>query len=151
MSELRRLQKTIHVAARDLGLDAEDRRALQLVATGKASMSEMDERDLNGVIDALKARGWTATPKGFRKRAPRPDVRFIHVLWRLLGDAGVVKKDRRALNSFVRTRFAGKWGVILDVDMMTSAAQIRAVTEALKAMCERNGVKLAPRRGGPGT
>ena len=73
------------------------------------------------------------------------------MLWRLLGDAGHVAKDRRALNSFVRTRFGAQGAAILDVDMLRDGATIGAVTEALKAMCRRHSIPLdAPRRRGTG-
>ena len=136
----RQLQRTIHAAAREIGMDADDRRAMQLAATGKASTSGMTEADLIAVVDALKARGWAPKGQKGRKQANRPDVRYIHVLWRLLADAGVVDRDRRALNSFIRTRFGRAYGAILDVDMMTDTDQIAAVTEGLKAMCKRHSI-----------
>jgi hypothetical protein len=138
----RKLQRTIHAAAREIGLGPDDRRALQLVATGKASTAEMSEAELEGVVDALKARGWRPEAKR-RPKAQRPDIRFIHVLWRLLGEAGATTPGRPALNAFIRARFP-KQGTVLDVDMMRDADQIAAVTEALKAMCARHGVELDP-------
>ncbi len=144
----RQLQRTIHAAAREIGLEADDRRALQLVATGKPSTSDMTEAELRAVVEALRARGWTAKGHGGRKRSERPDIRYIHVLWRLLAEGGHVAKDRRSLNSFVRTRFGAQGAAILDVDMLRDAGTIAAVTEALKAMCKRHSIALeAPRRG----
>ena len=52
------LKRLIHVGCRDLGLDDETRRSVQLVATGKTSMSDMTESELRKVVDALKERGF---------------------------------------------------------------------------------------------
>ena len=141
------LRKTIHVACRKLGIDSETRRDLQLVATGKASMSDMDEADLKKVIAQLKARGFEpgfkAASKGrFKKAAPRADLRYVHVLWGLLGASGKLKKPGRAgLNAFVRSRFEGKWkSVPIDIDTLQSAGQINDVTRALKDWCKREGI-----------
>jgi hypothetical protein len=149
----RNLQRMIHVGCRDLGLDDDTRRDLQLVATGKASMADMTEAELRQVVKALQARGFkpfgktgtTArrTGKGHAP-APRADLRYIHVLWRQLGDAGALKTPGRAgLNAFIRSRFEGKWqSVPIDVDALREPGQINAVTRALKDMCRRAGVVI---------
>ncbi|PTE20243.1 regulatory protein GemA [Cereibacter changlensis JA139] len=146
----RALQRMIHVGCRELGLDADTRRDLQLVATGKASMAEMSEAELAKLLEALKARGFKPGfkpgvepgAKGRRPAAPRPDLRYIHVLWGLLGKAGALKKPGRdGLNAFLRTRFEGKWGSVpIDIDALRDAGQINDVTRALKDMCRRAGV-----------
>ena len=143
---VRQLQRTIHAAAREIGLEAEDRRAVQLLATGKPSTATMTEAELEAVIAALKARGWAPKGHAGRPRSERPDIRYIHVLWRLLAAAGHVQADRRALNSFIRTRFGATGAAILDVDMMRDGPTIAAVTEALKAMCKRHSIPVE--RGG---
>ena len=143
---LRTLQKMIHVGCRELGIDEETRRDLQLVATGKASMADMGEADLRKVVDALKARGFK--PEGsaasHRPASPRADIRFIHVLWGQLGKAGALKvTGRKGLNAFIRSRFEGKWGAVpLDVDALRDSGQINDVTRALKDWCKRVGVKV---------
>jgi len=137
----RALQRTIHVACKDLGLDDDARRDLQLAATGKASMKDMSEADLRLVIDRLKASGFKVSPKP-RKAAPRADLRYVHVLWGLLGRAGKLKSPGRdGLNAFVRTRFEGKWqSVPIDIDALRDAGQINDVTRALKDWCKRSGI-----------
>jgi hypothetical protein len=145
----RALQKLVHVGCRDLGIDAETRHDLQLMVTGKESLSDMTEADLNKVIDALKARGFRPQAGGAarakRPPAARGDVRFCHVLWGKLARAGAV--DRRGaagLNAFLRARFADKWGAApIDIDAMQDAKQIAAVIEALKSMCLRAGIDLS--------
>lgn len=139
--------KLIHVAAHELGLDADTRHELQMVATGKASLADMSPAELDLVVTALKARGFKpgrASGKAFRKPAERGDIRFAHVMWGKLVKAGAVDKPgAKGLNTFVRVRFEKAWGSVpLDIDQMQNAAQIATVIEALKAMCRRAGIKL---------
>ncbi len=141
------LQRTIFAGCRELGLDEDTRRDLQLAATGKASLSEMTEGELNQVIKALETRGFKRVVKPGAKRRPmakRADVRFAHVLWRLLHENGAVRVAGPAgLNAFIRSRFEGKWGAVpMDIDMMTDWAQIADVIDALKAWCGREGIVL---------
>lgn len=145
----RALQKLVHVGCRDLGIDAETRHDLQLLVTGKESLADMTEGDLNKVIDALKARGFRPQAGGAarakRPAAARGDVRFCHVLWGKLARAGAVdQRGAKGLNAFTRARFADKWGAApIDIDAMQDARQIAAVIEALKAMCLRAGIDLS--------
>lgn len=152
----RNLQRMVHAGCKQLGLDDDTRRDLQLVTTGKSSMSAMTDADLLKVVEALKQKGFTpngnsyfAGRKGpFKKaskgKAARADVRFIHVLWTQLAAAGALKSpDRAGLNAFLRTRFEAKWGAVpIDVDAMHDVSQINDVIRALKDMCRRHGVVL---------
>lgn len=148
MTADRTLQRMIHVGCKELGLDQDTRHDLQLAVTGKASMADMSDADLRKVIEALKQRGFNAgfkgASKGHRAAAPRADLRFIHVLWRLLGEAGALKRPGRdGLNAFIRARFEGKWqSVPIDVDALREAGQINDVVRALKDMCKRAGVTI---------
>ncbi|MFD1914135.1 phage protein GemA/Gp16 family protein [Halodurantibacterium flavum] len=148
MTAVRSLQRTVHLACRQLGLDADMRRDLQLAVTGRASMADMTEADLKKVIEALVKRGFKPSFKpGARGRhapAPRADLRYVHVLWRQLGAAGALKRpDRGGLNAFVRSRFEGKWqSVPIDIDALRDAGQINDVIRALKDMCVRAGISL---------
>lgn len=148
----RNLQRMIHVGCRELGIDSETRHDLQLVVTGKASMSDMTEADLRKVIEALKKRGFKPAGDSYfsngqprrthRPKAARADLRFVHVLWMLLGEAGALKSPGRAgLNAFIRARFSTKWPAVpIDIDALHDAGQINDVTRALKDMCKRAGV-----------
>jgi len=141
----RALQKLIHVGARELGLDRETRHDLQLVVTGKASLSDMTDGELEQVVEALKKRGFS--PSGGRAKRPeakRGDVRFCHVMWRLLHQRGAVRVPGAAgLNAFIRARFEKKWGAVpIDIDAMQDWKQIADVVDALKAMCGRHGVRI---------
>ena len=146
------MRRFIHFGCRELGIDGETRHDLQLLVTGKASMTDMDASDLEKLVEALRNRGFkpnfTGSSKGGSKtrRAPSPraDVRFCHVMWKLLVEAGAVAAPGRAgLNGFIRARFAKAWGSVpIDVDAMSDFRQIADVVEALKAMCGRAGITL---------
>ena len=141
----RSLQRLIHVGCRQLGLDADLRHDVQLAATGKASMADMTEAELERVVEALQERGFKTGfkggAKGRRGAAPRADLRYVHVLWGLLAAQGKVEAGREALNAFVRVRFGKAWGATaIDVDALRDARQIADVIEALKSMCRRAGI-----------
>lgn len=152
MTAARSLQRMIHVGCKQLGLDSDARHDLQLLVTGKDSMSDMSDADLHKVIKALEQRGFKTGFKrpskggliGRRASAPRADLRFVHVLWRLLGEAGALTKPGRdGLNAFVRSRFENKWqSVPIDIDALRDASQINDVTRALKDMAKRAGVTV---------
>lgn len=145
---IRQLQQQIHVACRDMGLDQDARHEMQKVACGKASMKDMTGADLRLVVDHLKAHGWTPGFKRGSKRkfkpAGRADLRLVHVLWRELGKAGVLREPgRTGLNKFIRHRFEGTWqSVPIDVDALRDHRQISQVINALKDWCQREGVRL---------
>lgn len=145
----RTLQRMIHVGCRQLGIDSDTRHDLQLQVTGKASMSDMTEPEMRKLLDALKQRGFKpfdgrTAKRRARPQAPRGDLRFVHVLWKLLGQAGALKKPGRdGLNAFVRARFEGKWEFVpIDVDALRDPQQINDVIRALKDMCKRSGVQI---------
>jgi phage gp16-like protein len=144
----RSLQRMVHVGCKALGLDEDTRHDLQLVATGKASMADMSEAELQKVVDALKAKGFApgfaGKAKGRRPAPERADVRLIHVLWGQLGRAGKLKVEGRAgLNAFIRARFEKKWGSVpIDVDALKEWTQISDVIDALKDWCRREGIEL---------
>ena len=137
------LVKLVHVGCRALGIDADARHDLQLVVTGKASLTDMSETELNAVVSALEAKGFRRH-KGKRSRplAPRADLRYVHILWRKLGEAGKLKRPGRdGLNTFLRSRFEAKWGSVpLDIDTLRDGAKINDVTRALKDWCAREGI-----------
>ena len=143
----RALQKMVHVGCRELGLDGETRRDLQLLVTGKASMLDMTEGDLAKLVTALKERGFKPHAGKARKQrpaAPRADVRFAHVLWGKLHKAGVVDQaGAKGLNAFIRARFEKAWGAAtFDIDAMQDHRQIATLIDALKGMYTRAGITL---------
>ncbi len=140
----RALQRTIHVACRELGIESDDRRALQLEVCGKTSMSDMTAADLKKVLERLKKDGFKGASKAPKKRpaASRADLRLIHVLWGKLGAAGVLDRPGRdGLNAFIRARFGETWEMVpADVDMLRDHSQIDAVISALKDWGKRAGI-----------
>jgi hypothetical protein len=145
------LIKLVHVGARELGLDEDTRRGLQLAATGKDSLKDMTVPELESVVRALTAKGFrpsagkgAADKPGRRGLAPRGDLRFCHALWGNLVRAGAVQETgAKGLNAFIRARFEKAWGAApIDIDQMRDAAQIAAVAEALKGMCRRAGIEV---------
>jgi len=138
----RHLQKMIFVGCRELGLDADARRDLQMRVTGKPSLSRMSAAELSLVVGELKKSGFR--PKGGKRHtaAPRADLRLIHVLWGKLRAAGKPERpDRAGLNAFIRARFEKAWGAVpLDVDALRDARQIEAVIRALTDWCRREGI-----------
>lgn len=145
------LRKQIFVGCRQLGLDTDTRRDLQLVATGKDSLKDMTEAELRKVVDALKDRGFKIKSGGKRPAAKRKDIRYCHVLWGLLHKAGAARvRGAAGLNAFIRSPETGlqaKWGhVPIDIDAMTDAGEISDVIEALKSWCNRKGIPTVPGR-----
>lgn len=136
------LQRMIFVGCKQLGLDDDARHDLQMQATGKASLSEMTDDEKKRVLDRLKLAGFNPAPRrrsAKTKRAPRADVRLIHVLWKKLGDTGTLRDpSRKGLNTFIRARFEKAWQTVpADVDMLREWHQIDDVIQALKAWADR--------------
>lgn len=139
--------KAIYAGLRVVGLaDEEERRALYAKVTGKSRLREMNDTERAAVVEELRRLGFKPSSrpgKAPRKPpAPRPDLRYIHVLWGLLGRAKAIRKPGRAgLNAFVRARFEGKWASVpIDIDTLQDAGQINDVIRALKDMCARAGI-----------
>lgn len=141
--------KLVHVGCRELGINADTRKEMQMQLTGKASLSDMTEAELKLVVDNLKQRGFKVKGGGKRKAAPRADLRLVHVLWAKLGEAGVLTDPSRAgLNAFIRKQFGENWqSVPADVDMLRDWHQIDDVVQALKAWARRAGADFDFKRG----
>lgn len=137
------LQRSIFAGCRELGLDEDSRRDLQLRVTGKASLSAMSDVEKTAVLSELRSKGFRVRG-GKRPMAKRADIRFAHVLWRLLQEAGETRvAGAKGLNAFIQKRFSKTWGAApIDIDAMTDHAQIAMVIDALKAWCKRAGVEL---------
>lgn len=132
----------INIAKNELALDEDTYRDLLFRVTGETSLRAMNGGQKDAVLTELKSKGFRPRRGGKRKAAPRADVRYCHVLWRLLHEEGHARvSGAKGLNYFVRARFEGKWGhVPIDIDTLTDSAQINDVLEALKAWCRREGI-----------
>ena len=131
--------KAIYAASKAAGMDEDARRDCFERLTGKRSLSLMSDAE----VARMDAYFRKLTPKK-RPAASRADVRLIHVLWRRLGEAGVLTDPtRKGLDKFIRARFGAAWGAeTIDVDALTDARQIATVIEALKDWCRRAGAEL---------
>jgi len=138
------LNRKIFAGCKELHLDNDTRKDLQLQVVGKSSLSDMDDAEKKRVIKELQNRGFKASSKGRLKRpvAKRADVRFVHVLWGLLKQNDCLDNPtREGLNAFIRKRFGDSWGAsLIDVDAMEDHRQISDVINALKAWCDRKGI-----------
>ena len=141
---MRALQKAIFGACRQLGLDNDARRDLQLKVCGKSSMSDMSDDEMRKVLDQLREDGYVAGTPGPKRYppAPRADLRLVHVMWKALRDAGELDRpSREGLNAFIRARFGDAWDMVpADVDMLRDADKIAAIIRALKAWMKRKDV-----------
>lgn len=138
------LKRKIFAGCRELGIDTETRKLLQAEVTGKESLADMTEPELKLVINALENRGFKPTKTGGYKRAPRADLRLVHVLWKKLGDAGILTNPTRdGLNAFIRRRYGTAWGAVpRDIDDLREWEKIDTVIQALLQWCDRAGVSV---------
>lgn len=139
------LIRLARVGARELKLDEDTRRALQARVTGKASLADMSDREVEAVIGEMKRLGFRPKAgKNWRPASERGDVRYAHKLWSLLHAAGKVEKRGAAgLNAFIRARFSDTWGAApIDIDRIVDPAKVATIIEALKSMCRRAQIKV---------
>jgi len=130
-----KLIRAIHASARKLGLDDEARRDVQVGATKKASLTDMDASELRLVLDRLN--------RDSRTSADRPHIGKVRALWCSLYWLGAVdQSDPKAIDSFVR-RQTGVAGL-----RMLDHRQAHSVVDALKLWLGREGVKW-PKQGNP--
>ncbi|VFZ07977.1 gp16 family protein [Klebsiella pneumoniae] len=99
--------KVIHIARRDLHLDDDTYRALLgSVVPGKSSCREMTIIELQGVIQALEAKGFKSKPQRRSKRrmsAPSDVSLKIRAIWKTMFNQGFVRDGSDiGLDRFVR-------------------------------------------------
>lgn len=122
------LIRAVRAACRAQGIEDDDRRALQVELTGKASLGQMSPAEIGKVLDRLN--------KG--RKAPmahRPHTAKIRALWWSLYWLGAIDQpSEKALNAFVKRQTGRSALRFLD------ARAAAGVIEALKAMAAREGV-----------
>ena len=136
----------IHVLKAKLQLADDDYRALLRQLTGKASCSQMNERELAGVrahLAALAERMGVAPARSQRlsqaqferaKTAATPKERKVWALWHQLGRDGLVHNtSAQALNAWVHRQVA------VSALGFCTGAQLDTLIEGLKAWHERGG------------
>jgi phage gp16-like protein len=126
----------INIARQQLGMIEDDYRQMVFTATGRTSLKELDDRQLETVIERLKALGFKPLPKagGGRKPAAHPMARKARAMWISLHQLGLVRNPSEdALEAFAKRQ--------LGCDRLIWARQSDAyrLIEALKAMAKRGG------------
>ena len=127
----------IHVAKRDLGLDDDTYRDLLERETGKRSAKGMNATELDRVLSVMRRSGFKPASKGSRTRPlSGPYAKKAQALWIALWNLGAVddKRDVALLVFFARQTGIQRTEWVLD------AADGKAVIEALKDWCRREGV-----------
>lgn len=124
----RKLIQAARAAARRLGLDDDDRRALQVEVVGKRSLGDMTLAELGKLLDRLN-RDWKG-PSGDRAHTSK-----IRALWWTLYWLGAVDEPKdRAIDGFVRRQTSVSALRFLD------SRQAHSVIDALKSWAGREGV-----------
>lgn len=123
-----KMMGAVRAACRRLGLDDDDRRAMQEEVTGKASMGDMNLAEIGLVLDRLN-KDWKG-PMGHRAYVGK-----IRALWWTLYWLGAVEDPKDApLDAFVE-RQTGKAKI-----QFLGHREAFSVIEALKAWAGREGV-----------
>ncbi|HIB1683317.1 TPA: gp16 family protein [Salmonella enterica subsp. enterica serovar Muenchen] len=102
----------IHIAKKDLRLDADTYRDALRVAVGKTSCRDMTLAELSRVLETFKKRGFKARSKP-QNRALKPATvtAKIRAIWRLMYAQGFLSSDNEAaLNGWVRKQTAPQNG-----------------------------------------
>lgn len=150
-----RLIQLIHVAKRELKLDEIAYRALLEGATGKASCSAMNDKELERVLAACERAGFKRR-KPKRKYSPRSgyartaEADKIRALWIQMGKDGFVRdSSETALNRWCqRITLVLNKGVGVGNVSWLDGHLARKVLEALKAWHQREMVQAIANRGG---
>ena len=121
----------IHAGLRQLGIEQEDARDLYERVTGKRSLREMNDRERQGIVQALRQQGFKPASKGLQGRFAKK----LQALWIAAHNLGLVR-DRTdgALITFVRRQTG-----IDHVRFVHDAADAAKAIEALKAWLARDG------------
>lgn len=128
-----KLMRAVRAASNKLGLDDDDRKAIQLEETGKASLADMNPNEIGKVLDRLNR---DQKGRGLGGSAERPHIGKIRALWwTLYWLSEIAEPNDRALDAFV-ARQTGLSSLRF-VDFRAAPS----IIEALKAMAARAGVK----------
>lgn len=128
----KRLAK-VHVAKKDLGLEADDYRAVVERVTGRRSAGDCTDRQLGDLLAEFGRLGFKGAAP-VRRQASSPIATKARALWISLHQLGVVRDpSEAALEAFGRRQ--------LGVDRLhwANAREGFRLIEALKAMADRHG------------
>lgn len=128
----RAMTAKIQIARKELAMDEDDYRQGLFDQTGKLSLTQCSDRDLDKVLTWLKSKGFKPLPG--KRAAAHPMARKARAMWISLYHLGVVhNSSEQALEAFACRQ--------LKCERMAWARQSDAyqLIEALKAMAIRNG------------
>jgi phage gp16-like protein len=131
----RSLLAKVHLSAKELGQNEDDRRAVLLRITGQSSATDCTDSDLIRFLDEQKRLGWQAKPKATSgKTADHPAARKARALWISLYHLNAISNpSEKALEAFAKRQ--------LKCERMQWADQglMYKLIEALKAIGTRFG------------
>lgn len=135
-------RKSVFAACKRLGIQQEERHALQLQVTGKASTTEFDERDWSRLLDHLNkmtgahtAPPWAGKPQTWRAGCEARGAKIEALLadqglpWRYLTHSSRGPSMVRRLAGVDRLEFAGAEGL----DAIIAALSRRAAKQGKAA------------------
>lgn len=119
----------IHVANKQLGLDEDTARDLYQRVTGKRSLREMNDRELQLIVSEQRRQGFQPADKGLHG----PFAKKLQALWIAAWNLGIVR-DRRdgALLAFVKRQTG-----VDHTRFLLDAEEAAKAVEALKAWMTR--------------
>ena len=125
----------VHIAKQQLGLCDDDYVAILLRETGQISAGDCNQQELEKVLRAFEARGFSAKVRRTGpKPADHPAARKARAMWLSLGLLGTIADpSEKALESFARRQIG------CDKLQWANQALVYRLVEALKAIAERHG------------
>lgn len=142
----------IHIAAKQLGLEGDEYRAMLRAVTRKESAGDMDDYDRERVIDHLRRCGARFTPPKRRSYVKGSQAALIAHIWSCLARGGAVNDGSdRALRKWVK-RTSSTYhpdGVGYDGPELCPPGVARKLIEHLKEWAASQGIawrSVAPRR-----
>jgi phage gp16-like protein len=125
----------IHIAKAQLRLCDDDYTAVLLRETGRTSAADCDQAELEKVLRAFEARGFSAKARRSGPApADHPAARKARAMWISLGLLGAIEDtSERALETFARRQLG------CDKLQWANQALVYKLVEALKAIAVRHG------------
>ncbi|EAU40185.1 Mu-like prophage protein gp16 [Fulvimarina pelagi HTCC2506] len=126
----------IHVGKKQLGLDDDTYRDLLQRETGQRSAKDLTSAECDRVLGAMRRAGFKPGSNGLRKPLEGDYARKLQALWIALWNLGAVaNRDDAALLAFAKRQCG-----IERTEWIRDPDDAKAVIEALKSWCEREGV-----------
>jgi phage gp16-like protein len=103
----RSMEGKVHVAKKEMGIDEDTYRGMMMDVTGKASLTQLSDREVEQLVEHFKTKGWQAKPKSgpltSSRRADHPIAKKARALWISLHQLGAIKNNsEQALEAFAK-------------------------------------------------